>query len=287
MEQRVFGRTNKKVSILTIGGFGLGNVSQEKVDLNFKKAMDAGINMIDIAPSYGNSEINISSWVKKYRNKFFLAEKTTQRTKEGAKEELEQSLKNLGTDHFDLYQFHAVKSVDELQTIFGKNGAMETFLEARDAGIIKYIGLTGHNDIRIHLRALEMFDFDVLLLPVNITSIISPDPVNNFKLVLKEAVDRNIGITAIKAIQKSRWTGEKKYETWYEPFDDQESINETIQFTLSQEGVTTYSLAGDTKLWDYMLTAGKNFKQLTDNEQKDLIEKYRALNTIPLFPYSS
>ena len=130
MEQRFFGRTNKKVTILTIGGAGLGNLSQEKVDLNFKKALDAGINMIDVAPSYGNAEINIAPWIKKFRNNFFLAEKTQARTKDGAKKELEKSLKNLGTDHFELYQFHAVKNQEDLQTIFAKGGAMETFLEA-------------------------------------------------------------------------------------------------------------------------------------------------------------
>ena len=263
LEKRIFGRTNKKVTILTIGGAGLGNISQEEVDKNFKKALDAGINMVDVAPSYGQAEIKIGSWIKKYRNSIFLAEKTQARTNEGAKKELEQSLINLKTDHFDLYQFHAVKTIDELKTIFGKGGAMEAFLEARDTGIIKYIGLTGHDDIRIHLKALEMFDFDSLLLPVNITSIISPDPVNSFRLVLKEVIDRNLGIIAIKSFQKSRWSGDKKYETWYEPFDNKEAIVDTINFTLSQKGVSTYSLAGETKLWDLMLDAGKNFKNLS------------------------
>lgn len=287
MEQRIFGRTNKKVTILTMGGFGLGYISQEEADKYFKKGLDVGINMIDVAPSYGEAESRISSWVKKYRDKFFISEKTQERSKEGAKRELEQSLKTLGTDYFDLYQLHGVQSTDELNKIFGKGGAMEAFLEARDAGMIKFIGLSGHNDIRIHLKALELFDFDSLLLPVNITSIISPDPVNNFRLVLKEALDRNVGIIAIKAIQKARWTGDKKYKTWYKPFDDQESISDTIRFTLSQEGVTTYSLAGDTKLWDFMLQAGKNFSKLNVDEQEVLIEKYRTKNTIPLFPYNS
>ena len=284
MEKRRFGKTNHEVTILTIGGAGLGEVSQELADQSFKKGLDAGINMVDIAPSYGDAENKVAHWIKEYRDNFFLAEKTMERTKEGAKKELEASLKRLGTDHFDLYQFHAVKTFDELDIIFGKNGAMEAFQEAKEAGIIKYIGLTGHDDIRIHLKALELFDFDVLLLPVNITSNITPDPVNNYWNVLEQAVKKDVGITAIKAIQKGRWKGEQKYHTWYEPFDYQEAITDTINFTLSQEGVTTYSLAGEPTLWDMMLEAGKTFKKLSKDEQEGLIKKYSKLNTIPLFP---
>ncbi len=284
MEKRRFGKTNQNVSVLTLGGFALGFIEQDLVDTYFKKAMDAGINMIDIAPSYGKAELNVSNLVKEYRDNFFIAEKTMERTKEGAKRELEQSLKNLQTDHFDLYQFHAVKSVHELNIIFGENGAMETFQEAKNNGIIKYIGLTGHEDIRVHFKALELYEFDVLLLPVNMTSQINPDPVNDYQKVLKEAVKKDVGITAIKAIQKGRWKGEPKYNTWYEPFDDQESIQDAINFTLSQKGVTTYSMAGESKLWDYMLHAGQNYSKLDLNGQKRLLEKYSKKHTTPLFP---
>lgn len=284
MEKRKFGKTNEEVTILAIGGAGLGETSQEEADKAFKKALDSGINMIDVAPSYGDAENKIAHWIKEYREDFFLAEKTMERTKKGAERELHESLKRLGTDHFDLYQFHAVKTFDELDTIFGKGGAMEAFQEAKEQGIIKSIGLTGHDNVQIHQKALELYDFDVMLLPVNITSVITPDPVNNYKMVLEQAIKKDVGITAIKAIQKGRWKGEKKYACWYEPFDYQEAITDTIHFTLSQEGVTTYSLAGETKLWDMMLDAGKTFKKLDKKAQEELIEKYTKMNTIPLFP---
>ena len=241
--------------------------------------------MIDVAPSYKDAELKIAHWVKEYRDNFFLAEKTMERTKEGAKKELEESLKRLGTDHFDLYQFHAVKTFEELDKIFGKGGAMEAFQEAKESGIIKYIGLTGHDDIRIHQKALKLYDFDTLLLPVNITSIIAPDPVNDFRTVLKEAIKKDVGITAIKVIQKGRWKdNNKKYHTWYEPFDYQEAITDTINYSLSQKGVTTYSLAGETTLWDMMLEAGKNYSKLNEEEMKKLVEKYSKKQTAPLFP---
>lgn len=285
MEKRKFGRINSKVSVIALGGAGLGEATQEESDRAFKKAMEAGVNMIDVAPSYKDAENKIAHFVKEYRDNFFLAEKTMERTKEGAKKELEESLKRLGTDHFDLYQFHAVKTFTELGTIFGKGGAMEAFQEAKEQGIIKYIGLTGHDNIQIHLKALEVYDFDVLLLPVNITSIITPHPVNDYRAVLEQAVKKNVGITAIKAIQERRWReGEKKYSCWYKPFEDQEAITDTVHYTLSQEGVTTYSLAGDTRLWDMILEAGKTFKKLDKTAQDDLVKKYSQLQTAPLFP---
>jgi aryl-alcohol dehydrogenase-like predicted oxidoreductase len=284
MEKRKFGKMNHEVTILTLGGAGLGNLSQETADIFIKQALDANLNMIDVAPSYGNAEERLSKWVKEYREDIFLSEKTQERTKKGAKNELESSLKILGTDYFDLYQFHAVKSMEELNIIFGKGGTMETFLEAKESGIIKNIGLTGHHDIQVHLEAMKRFDFDSLLLPINITSNISPDPVNDYNLVLKKALAKNIGIIAIKAIQKNRWRGNQKYNTWYEPFDDQESITDSINFTLSQEGVTTYAIAGETKLWNYILKAGKEYSKLNKEEQQKLINKYSKKSTSPLFP---
>jgi predicted aldo/keto reductase-like oxidoreductase len=284
MQKRRFGKTNYDVTILSLGGCGLGVVSQSVADEAFKMALDSGINMIDVAPSYGHAEENLAKWVKEYRNQFFLAEKTMERTKEGAEKELLSSINKLGTDHFDLYQFHAVKSVNELDKIFSKGGAIEAFKEARDAGIIKYIGLTGHDDIRVHLKALNMFDFDTLLVPVNITSAVKPDKVNDYNKVLKEALERDVGITAIKSIQKQRWQGEQKYSTWYDPFDDQESITDLVHYTLSQEGVSTYSLPCETKLWEMVLNAGNNFEHLDKQMQDQLIQKYSKKSVVPLFP---
>jgi aryl-alcohol dehydrogenase-like predicted oxidoreductase len=285
METRIFGRTGAKVTILTIGGCGLGYIEQDEANKAVKLAMDNGINMIDVAPSYGNAELRLNPWIKKYRNKFFLAVKTLKRTKRGALRQLNQSLERLGTDSFDLYQFHAVSSIDELHKILGENGAMEAFKEAKETGLIKHIGITVHNDLTIMQKALELSnDFDTVLLPVYAAALVNPNPVNDFKKILQITRNRNIGVNAIKAISRGRWEGNANYKTWYEPLDVQELVDQTLWFTLSQEGVTTYSLPCDVRLWPLVLGAVKRYKKLNKDEQEEVINIARKNGFNPLFP---
>ena len=180
METRIFGRTGAKITFITMGGCGLGYVDQDEADKAVKLAIEHGINMIDVAPTYGNAEVCLNPWIEKHRNKFFLSEKTLKRKKKGALRQLNKSLEKLGTSYFDLYQFHAVSSLDELHQILGENGAMEAFLEAKETGVIKNIGITAHHDVRILQKALELSDdIDTILLPVYAASIAYPNPVND------------------------------------------------------------------------------------------------------------
>jgi len=285
MEIRNFGKTGAKITFITMGGCGLGYVDQNKADKAIKLAMDHGINMIDVAPTYGNAEIRLKSCIDKYRNKFFLSEKTLKRKKKGAWRQLKRSLENLGTSYFDLYQFHAVSSMEELDQILGENGAMEAFLEAKETGIIKNIGITAHNDVRVLQKALELSDdIDTVLLPVYLAASMHPSPVNDFKKILEIAREKNIGVTAIKAISKSRWNGEASYNTWYEPLSSQELIDQAVWFTLSQEGVTTYSLPCDVKLWPSVLNAATRYKKLDEEEQNKVVNMARENEFQPLFP---
>jgi aryl-alcohol dehydrogenase-like predicted oxidoreductase len=285
METRVFGRTGAKVSFVALGGCGPGYVEQEEADNAVKLAIDHGINMIDVAPTYGKAETRLNPWIEKYRDHFFLACKTLKRNKKGAWRQLNRSLETLGTDYFDLYQFHAVTSMEELDQILGDGGAMEAFKEAKETGLIKHIGITGHNDVRVLQKALELSDeIDTVLLPVYVAALVNPNPVNDFRPVLKLAKERNIGVTAIKAISKGRWTGKKIYNTWYEPLDDQESVDQAVWFTLSQDGVTTYSLPCDIKLWPLVLDAIKRYRKLNDEEKEKIINIARKCKIQPLFP---
>ena len=144
--------------------------------------------------------------------------------------------------------------------------------------MINYIGITGHADMRIHKEALELYDFDSVLLPVNIGSLVDPHPENDFRPILEITSDRDIGVS------RGKWTKEPKYNTWYEPLDSQKEIDTAVWFTLSQEGVTTYSLAGDVRLWPMILDAAKRYKQLDENEQKTFIEYAKTKGFKPLFP---
>ena len=285
METRVFGKTGAKITIITMGGCGLGYVDQIEADKAVKLAMDHGINMIDVAPTYGKAEVRLNPWIQKYRDKFFLAEKTLKRTKKGAWRQLNRSLERLDTTYFDLYQFHAVSSMEELHQILGKDGAMEAFKEAKETGLIKHIGITAHDDVRILQKALKLSDdFDTVLLPVYVASLVNPNPVNDFIKILQITRDKNIGVTAIKAISKNRWKGTPSYKTWYEPLDKQELVNQAVWFTLSQEGVTTYSLPCDVRLWPLILNAVKRYKKLDAEELEKIVNMARENEFQPLFP---
>jgi predicted aldo/keto reductase-like oxidoreductase len=285
MKTRTFGKTGAKITIATMGGCGPGYVDQEEADKAVRLAMKSGINMIDVAPTYGKAEIRFNPWIEKYRNKFFLAEKTLKRTKKGAWRQLNRSLQRLGTSYFDLYQFHSVSSIEELDQIIGEDGAMEAFKEAKETGLIKHIGITGHNDVRVLQKALELSDeFDTVLLPVNVAALVNPNPVNDFKPVLRIAQDNNIGVNAIKAIAKGRWKEASHYTTWYEPLDDQELVEQAVWFTLSQEGVTTYSLPCDVRLWSLVLDAIKRYRKLNEEEMREIVNIAKEKEIRPLFP---
>jgi len=290
METRIFGKTGANVSFVALGGCGPGWVDQEEADKAVKLAMDNGVNIIDVAPTYGQAETRLSPWVEKYRNKFFLAEKTLKRNARGAQRQLNKSLETLGAKSFDLYQFHAVASIDELNQILGEGGAMETFKEAKETGVIKHIGITAHEDVRVLQRALEVSDdFDTILMPVYVGAMVNPNPVNDFRPVLQMAREKNVGVTAIKAICKGRWKSESprsknKYNTWYEPLDTQDLVDQAVWFTLSQEGVTTYSLPCDVKLWPLVFDAVNRYKKLSNEQQKEAINMAKGFGINPLFP---
>jgi aryl-alcohol dehydrogenase-like predicted oxidoreductase len=288
VEYRTLGRTNYRVSILTIGGCGPGICPDEGEAIRaVEDAINRGLNMLDIAPSYGQAEIRLGKLMRKYRSKLVITEKTLERSKEGAWKELRRSLERLGAEYFDVYQFHAVGTLEELDQIFSDNGAMKAFLEAKDQGLIKHIGITAHKDMRVVQEALKRFDFDTILIPVTPISLVHPTPENDFRPILKIARDRNIGVIAIKAIASSRWEKGKdhhEYHTWYKPFDDEEAMAIGIRFALSQEGVATYPMACDVRLWPKILKIGETFRPMTEEEQRRAVEYVRARGAYPLFP---
>lgn len=282
--KRRLGRINKKVSIISLGGCGIGKASQQEADKVIKSAFDHGVNMIDIAPTYGNSEKLLAPWMKTQRNKVFLAEKTTERTKEGAEKELHQSLERLNVDSFDLYQLHAIETLDELDQVFSTGGAMETFKEAQETGLVKYLGITGHDDMRVHLAAIKRFDFDLVLLPVSLCSAVDFQPVNDYRPILDYAEDTDMGVTAIKAICRGRWNGPRKYNTWYMPSDNMKDVQLGVNFTLSYSQVGNFPTPCDHRLWEMVLEAGENFAPIDESEHMEAIKYAKEHGFSPLFP---
>ena len=281
IEKRSLGQTGEKLSMIGFGGIVVMDATPEQSAQRVKEAIDYGINYFDVAPSYGDAEIKLGPALEPYRKDVFLACKTGMRTKDGAREELEQSLKRLRTDHFDLYQHHAVTKMEDVDTILGKDGAMETFLEAREEGKIRFIGFSAHS-VEAAMALMDGFDFDTILFPINFTTWYA----GNFgPQVLNRAKEKGMGILALKAMAKQPWAtnAEKTVpKCWYEPLTDPEEAKIGLRFTLSHP-VTAALPPGDEDLFSMALGLATNFKPLNNTEVKKI--KEMGLAGSPIFKY--
>lgn len=283
MQTRIFGRTGHASTVAIFGGAVLGKLDQGTADLVVRQFIDAGVNHIDIAPSYGNAEALIGPWMPQIRDQVFLGCKTGKRTKETATEEMHQSLKRLRVDSFDLYQSHAVTSISELDLVTRAGGALEAMIEAKQAGLTRFIGITGHgyDAPAVFLEALRRYDYDSILFPINFVQYADPTYRQNAEALIAECRKRNVGTMIIKSVCKAPW-GERNraFHTWYEPFNDMEMIQPSVNFVLSQD-ITGLCTAGDYRVLPKMLQACENFTPMSPAEQAALIA--RAGEFAPLF----
>ena len=283
METRRFGRTGHNSTVAIFGAAAFWEISQADADKVMEQVIEAGINHIDIAPSYGQAEERVGPWMPRERERFFLGCKTMERTKQGAWDEMQRSLKLLQTETFDLYQCHAITSMEELDSVTMKGGALEAFVEARQRGLIKYIGITGHgaDAPNIYLEALKRFDFDSVLFPLNFVQMGNPEFRKNAEALITECKAKDVGTMVIKTITKGPW-GEKKKTatTWYEPFEKADEIQRAVNFAMSYE-VTGLCTAGDTRILPLVLKACKNFKRLDVIEMEEMIQSAQQYE--PLF----
>ena len=274
METRRFGRTGHMSTIAIFGGAAFWEISQQDADKVIEMIIEAGVNHIDVAPLYGQAEERIGPWMPRERERFFLGCKTTERTKDGAWSEMQRSLKRLQTETFDLYQCHAITTMEELDAITMKGGALEAFVEARQRGLIQFIGITGHgaDAPQIYLEALRRFDFDSVLFPLNFVQMANPEFRKYTEELIATCKAKDVGTMIIKAITKGPW-GEKAHTatTWYEPFDKMDEIQRTVNFALSYD-VTGFCTPGDTKILPMVLKACENFKRLGNSELEEMIK---------------
>jgi len=215
MQARRYGRTGHDSTIAILGGFVFSNATQAETDALMETVISAGLNHIDIAPSYGEAEARLGPWMPRERARFFLGCKTGKRTKTEAAEELRASLKRLQTDRFDLYQLHAVTTMEELDEVTRPGGALEALIEARAAGLTRFIGITGHGlqAPAIYLEALRRFDFDSVLFPVNRFLYANPVYRQNAEQLLRQCRARDVGTMIIKSVAKSAWGKNRKNTT--------------------------------------------------------------------------
>jgi aryl-alcohol dehydrogenase-like predicted oxidoreductase len=270
-------------TVAIFGGAAFWEISQADADKVMEQVIEAGINHIDIAPSYGQAEERVGPWMPRERKRFFLGCKTTERTRQGAWDEMQRSFKRLQTETFDLYQCHAITTVEELDAVTMKGGALEAFVEARQRGLIQYIGITGHgaNAPQIYLEALRRFDFDSILFPLNFVQMHNPEYRQNTEALIAECRKKDVGTMIIKTITKGPW-GEKAHTatTWYEPFVEMDQIQRAVNFALSYD-VTGLCTAGDTRILPLVLQACENFQALAEPEREAMIQSAQAFE--PLF----
>jgi len=283
METRRFGRTGHMSTVAIFGAAAFGKISQADADKVMEMVIEAGVNHIDVAPSYGQAEIRIGPWMPRERKRFFLGCKTMERTKDGAWKEMHESLQRLQTETFDLYQSHAVTTMEELDAVTMKGGALEAFVQARREGLTQFIGITGHgvNAPQIYLEALRRFDFDSVLFPLNCAQMANPEYREYAEELIATCKAKDVGTMIIKSITKAPW-GDREHTatTWYEPFDNSEEIQRGVNFALSYD-ITGLCTAGDTRVLPIMLEACENFTRLSDSEREAMIESGKQYE--PLF----
>jgi len=283
MQTRRFGRSGHMSTVAIFGGASFWEISQEQADGVMEQVLAAGVNHIDVAPSYGQAEQRIGPWIKRERGRFFLGCKTMERTRAGAWHELRHSLQILQCKTFDLYQLHAVTSLAELNAATAHGGALEALQEAKRTGMIRQIGITGHgvNAPGVFLEALKRFDFDSVTFPLNYVLAGNVEYYRRAGELIRQCQTKDVGIMVIKSIAQGPWGNkEKTHTTWYEPFTAMQEIQSAVNFVLSHE-VTGICTAGDTRLLPLVLKACEEFVPMSLEERGKMIEAGRTLQ--PLF----
>jgi len=273
MQTRPFGRTGHHSTLAILGGFAFYRTTREGTDGLMEEVIRAGVNHIDIAPTYGHAEEQLGLWLARERERFFLGCKTTERSRDGAACELQDSLRRLQVQHFDLYQLHAIASMEELDEAMGKDGAIEALQRARRQGLVRHLGITTHgvHAPAILLEALERFDFDSVLFPINFIQYGDTTYRRMCEDLLALCKARDVATMIIKSIARGPWgEHERSRGTWYRPFEAPQMIQRAVNFALSQPvcGICT---VGDPVLLPKVLQACEHFTPMSPEEQEGLI----------------
>lgn len=279
LPRRKLGRTGEMLSIIGFGGILVRNMEQTVANDLVARAFDQGVNYFDIAPTYGNAQYQLGPALKPYRQKCFLACKTLDRSRQGAERELNESLKLLETDHFDLYQLHALTTEDDVERAFGPDGAMELLIKARQEGKTRYLGFSAHSETAA-LLAMQKFDFDTILFPINFVCWFK----GNFgERVVTAAQEKGMGILALKALafgSVPQGTQKPYQKLWYLPVEDDALAALALRFTLSQGATAAIPPGEDIFFWKAVKIA-QQFEPITDSELVTLKSKMQS--AIPLF----
>ncbi len=281
---RPFGRTGHHSTRVVFGAAALGGMRQERADEVLERVRAAGINHLDVAASYGDAELRLAPFLAKHRDELFLATKTGERTGDGARAELERSLTRLGVDHVDLIQLHNLVEPEEHERAFAPGGAVEALAAARDEGLARHIGVTGHG-LRIaerHLESLERFDFDSVLLPYNFALLRDPGYRASVEQLLAVCAERRVAVLGIKSVARRRWRPEDQRPrfAWYEPLPAGAALRRAVAFALAQPQLFLPT-SSDATLLDAIIAAAQDDPEAPD--EAALTADIEAEGIEPLF----
>ena len=278
-----FGRTGHVSTRVLFGAAALGDVSQEQADETMELILGYGINHIDTARSYGEAEVRLGPWMETHRDRFFLATKTGERTRDGAQREIGESLERLRTDRVDLIQLHNLVEPGEWETAFAPGGALEAVVEAKEQGLVTHIGVTGHGVTVAaqHLKALERYPFDSVLLPYNFAMSGNTAYLADFERLVEVCAERDVAVQTIKSITRAPWGDRQQTATtWYEPLTDQAAIDTAVAWVLGRDGLFLNTV-GDVTILPKVLEAATKVTERPGTEAMRSLEESFGLE--PLF----
>ncbi len=278
-----FGGTGHVSTRTLFGAAALGSVSQAEADRTLELLLEHGVNHIDTAASYGDAELRIGPWMARYRKQFFLATKTGERTYQAARDQIHHSLERLRVDQVDLLQLHNLAEPDEWEVAMGPGGALEAAIEARDQGLVRFIGVTGHGVgiAATHKRSLERFAFDSVLLPYSYIMMQNPQYAADFEDLVAVCQSRNVAVQTIKSITRAPWGDDPHTAaTWYEPLAKQSDIDKAVHWVLGRPGIFLNTV-GDIYVLPKVFDAASRFESMpSDAEMQALV---LAADMAPLF----
>jgi aryl-alcohol dehydrogenase-like predicted oxidoreductase len=270
IERRVFGRTGHRSTATLFGAAALARATQDEADRALDVLLRFGVNHIDTAAGYGDSELRIGPWMARHRKDFFLATKTRSRSAAEAREDIHRSLERLRVDHVDLIQLHSLGHPDDWDQAMGPGGALEAAIEARGQGLVRFIGVTGHGWAipAMHLRSLARFDFDSVLLPYNFFMAGNERYRRSFEDVLRLCRERNVAVQVIKTIARGPWAiSDRTHTTWYQPLEAQADIDRAIHWILGLLPDVFINTAGDLTVLPKVLDAASRFERRPDDAE--------------------
>lgn len=287
IEKRPLGRTGHMSTVTLFGAAALSRATQAEADRVLDILLEYGVNHIDVAARYGDAELRIAPWMGRHRQDFFLATKTGKRLYQDARDEIRRSLDRLRVDSIDLIQLHALFHPDDWDLAMGPGGALEAAIEAREQGLVRFIGVTGHGwtIAAMHKRSLERFDFDSILLPYNYVMYENARYREDFDGLLRLCQERQVAVQTIKAIARGPWaTTDKVRNTWYQPLEEQADIDRAVHWVIGRPGIFL-NTAGDIQLLPKVLDAASRYdKRPADDAMAAMLEKQYMTTLFGLGP---